>query len=105
MKSCRQLPIFESILTKREEYEFANLLTCAMLTMQAALMREESRGAHFRIDFPERDDLVWRKHIVFNREHGLWRSGLRMFELNRSAIQQSIRLWLEEDIGNGDITA
>jgi nicotinate-nucleotide pyrophosphorylase (carboxylating) len=28
-----------------------------------------------------------------------------MFELNRSAIQQSIRLWLEEDIGNGDITS
>ncbi|QGQ99921.1 carboxylating nicotinate-nucleotide diphosphorylase [Paenibacillus psychroresistens] len=28
-----------------------------------------------------------------------------MYELNRSAIQQSIRLWLEEDIGNGDITS
>jgi len=28
-----------------------------------------------------------------------------MFELNRTAIQQSIRLWLEEDIGNGDITS
>jgi L-aspartate oxidase len=47
------------------------LLTCAMLTMQAALMREESRGGHFRIDFPDRDDLVWRKHLVFNREHGV----------------------------------
>lgn len=28
-----------------------------------------------------------------------------MFELSRSALQQSIRLWLEEDIGNGDITS
>jgi nicotinate-nucleotide pyrophosphorylase (carboxylating) len=28
-----------------------------------------------------------------------------MFELNRSALQQSIRLWLEEDVGNGDITS
>jgi nicotinate-nucleotide pyrophosphorylase (carboxylating) len=28
-----------------------------------------------------------------------------MFELNRSAIQQSIRLWLDEDIGNGDVTS
>ena len=28
-----------------------------------------------------------------------------MFELNRTAIQPSIRLWLEEDIGNGDITS
>lgn len=68
---CRQVQIFDSELTKREEYEFANLLTCAMLTMQAALIREESRGGHYRVDFPERDDLVWRKHIVFNREHGV----------------------------------
>ena len=28
----RQLPIFHSVLTKREEFEFANLLTCALLT-------------------------------------------------------------------------
>ena len=72
MKSLRQIANFRiRYLTKREEYEFANLLTCAMLTMQAALTREESRGGHFRIDFPERDDLVWRKHIVFNREDGV----------------------------------
>ncbi|MEX2459894.1 MAG: carboxylating nicotinate-nucleotide diphosphorylase [Paenibacillaceae bacterium] len=28
-----------------------------------------------------------------------------MYELNRSAIQQSIRIWLDEDIGNGDVTS
>ncbi|MBW7477424.1 L-aspartate oxidase [Paenibacillus oenotherae] len=67
----RQLPIFHSELTKREEYEFANLLTCAMLTTEAALTREESRGAHYREDFPDRDDLVWRKHSVLHREHGV----------------------------------
>ncbi|CAH1224207.1 L-aspartate oxidase [Paenibacillus plantiphilus] len=67
----RQLPIFHSELTKREEFEFANLLTCAMLTTEAALTREESRGAHYREDFPERDDLVWRKHTVLHRDYGV----------------------------------
>jgi L-aspartate oxidase len=67
----RQVQIFEASLSKREEYEFANLLTCAMLTLQAALIREESRGGHYRADFPERDDLVWKKHILFNRELGV----------------------------------
>ncbi len=67
----RQLPIFQTVLTKREEYEFANLLTCALLTTQAALEREESRGAHYREDFPERDDLLWRKHTVLHREYGV----------------------------------
>jgi L-aspartate oxidase len=63
--------IFDSMLSKREEFEFANLLTCAMLTMQAALIREESRGGHYRVDFTERDDLVWKKHIIFDRELGV----------------------------------
>lgn len=67
----RQLSIFDICLTKKEEYEFANLLTCAMLTTQAAMIREESRGAHSREDFPARNDLVWRKHILFHRERGL----------------------------------
>lgn len=67
----RHLSIFASFLSKREEYEFANLLTCAMLTTRAALMREESRGGHYREDFPERNDFVWLKHTVFNRENGI----------------------------------
>ncbi|MBP1996155.1 L-aspartate oxidase [Paenibacillus eucommiae] len=63
----RQLPFYETHMAKREEYEFANLLTCALLTARAALGREESRGGHYREDFPERDDLHWKKHIVFQR--------------------------------------
>lgn len=67
----RQLSIYEAIVSIREDYEFANLLTCALLTTEAALLREESRGGHYREDFTERDDLVWRKHILLHREHGV----------------------------------
>ena len=41
-----------------------NLVTIARLIAGAALRREESRGGHFREDFPQRDDARWRKHIV-----------------------------------------
>jgi L-aspartate oxidase len=67
----RQLPLFKTCLTKREELEFANLLTCALLVTEAALSREESRGAHYREDYPDRDDDHWRKHTVLQREKGI----------------------------------
>ena len=54
-----------------EELEYLNLLTCGLLVANAALLREESRGGHFRDDFPKRDDLVWRKHIVQSIEDGV----------------------------------
>ena len=44
-----------------------NLLTVARLIARAALGREESRGGHFREDFPERDDLNWKFHAVVSR--------------------------------------
>jgi L-aspartate oxidase len=48
-----------------------NLLTVALLIARAALRREESRGAHFREDFPARDDLHWQVHLVDQRDsHG-----------------------------------
>jgi L-aspartate oxidase len=47
-----------------EEWRQANLVTVARLVARAALRREESRGGHFRADFPERDDLHWKIHVV-----------------------------------------
>lgn len=41
-----------------------NLLAVARLVARAALRREESRGGHFREDFPVRDDLHWRVHLL-----------------------------------------
>jgi succinate dehydrogenase/fumarate reductase flavoprotein subunit len=47
-----------------DDWRRLNLLTVALLIARAALRREESRGGHFREDFPERDDLHWRVHLV-----------------------------------------
>jgi L-aspartate oxidase len=41
-----------------------NLVTVARLIAHAALRRQESRGAHYRQDFPERDDVHWKIHLV-----------------------------------------
>jgi L-aspartate oxidase len=41
-----------------------NLVTVARLIARAALRREESRGAHYRDDFPKRDDIHWKDHIA-----------------------------------------
>jgi L-aspartate oxidase len=44
-------------------YRTADLTTVAALIARASLRREESRGAHYRSDFPARDDVHWQVHI------------------------------------------
>jgi L-aspartate oxidase len=41
-----------------------SIVTVGLMIARAALRREESRGGHFRSDFPNRDDIKWRKHVV-----------------------------------------
>jgi succinate dehydrogenase / fumarate reductase flavoprotein subunit len=47
-----------------EALELARLLEFSECIVAGALVREESRGAHTRIDFPERDDANWMKHTL-----------------------------------------
>jgi len=54
-----------------EAMELANLIDQAVLTVHGALNRKESRGAHAREDFPERDDKNWMKHtLLWLEENG-----------------------------------
>jgi L-aspartate oxidase len=46
-----------------QAWRLASIITVAALIARAALRREESRGGHFRTDFPARDDLHWKMHV------------------------------------------
>ena len=52
----------------RTGWELQNMLSLAKIITVAARRRTESRGVHFRDDFPEPDDEHWRTHITFQRE-------------------------------------
>ena len=63
------LATWQSLLPQpsdRPSYELDNLVLCARLTTEAALLREESRGAHFRTDFPKASP-EWQRHSGFRK--------------------------------------
>jgi succinate dehydrogenase/fumarate reductase flavoprotein subunit len=78
--------LLEQIATLREEWlpevalegehdlrravEAENSLRTAELMARAALMRRESRGSHFREDYPETDDANWRVNIILRLKKG-----------------------------------
>ncbi|QGP56177.1 Succinate dehydrogenase flavoprotein subunit [Piscirickettsia salmonis] len=56
--------------TRIEALELDNLMNTALATAHSAVVRTESRGAHSREDYPERDDENWLKHtLYFSDDH------------------------------------
>ncbi|CAN5695848.1 L-aspartate oxidase [soil metagenome] len=53
-----------------KQWRAANLLTVARLIARAALRREESRGAHYRADYPQRDDINWQQRVAETIDNG-----------------------------------
>ena len=51
----------------RQDNELSNLHSLALLMARSALAREESRGSHYRSDFPYRDDDLFQKHSLIKR--------------------------------------
>jgi L-aspartate oxidase len=49
-------------------WEIQNLLVVARLVIEAARCRQESRGVHLRADFPDRDDVNWKRHSEFRMD-------------------------------------
>ncbi len=55
-----------------EAVELHHMLTLSEVVARSALQRKESRGAHYREDFPKRDDINWLKHtFAFKRGEGM----------------------------------
>jgi L-aspartate oxidase len=61
---CAQLPAGAD----RSSQELRNLHAIGELIVQSALAREESRGAHYRNDFPRREDARFQKHSVLSKD-------------------------------------
>jgi succinate dehydrogenase / fumarate reductase flavoprotein subunit len=66
-----------------EAWELSNLIDCAQVTAVSALARKESRGAHSRDDYPDRDDKNWLKHTLSWLEDGKVRLAYKPVEITK----------------------
>jgi len=60
--------VMDKVFDSPYGWECQNMLTLALLMAEGASMRKESRGVHYRGDYPERDDVDFLRHIEFNRK-------------------------------------
>jgi succinate dehydrogenase/fumarate reductase flavoprotein subunit len=51
--------------------EFANAVELGEMLLSGALRREESRGAHYRKDYPEQNDEEYDAHTLYRKEDGV----------------------------------
>jgi len=69
-EAASTLAVWEKSLkrpTDRSSYEMTSMLMVGRMIAKAALLREESRGAHFRSDFPQPSP-DWQRHIIFRKK-------------------------------------
>ena len=74
--------------------ELDNLMETAMATAIAANYRTESRGAHARFDFPDRDDANWLCHSIYNPEtEAMTKRDVNMAPIHREAFPPKARVY------------
>ncbi|MFC1820392.1 hypothetical protein ACFLZG_04835 [Thermodesulfobacteriota bacterium] len=66
--------------------ELRNMLTAAEMVLKAALMRTESRGGHYRSDYPE-ERREWLKNISISHDSGRMKISVDPVDLSRRAQQ------------------
>ncbi|SNR62454.1 FAD-dependent oxidoreductase [Desulfurobacterium atlanticum] len=67
----------------QQTLEFLNMVELAEVTVITALERKESRGAHFRTDYPERNDKEFLKHSVVTFENGDYKISYKPVTITR----------------------
>jgi succinate dehydrogenase/fumarate reductase flavoprotein subunit len=58
----------KTYLDLKEAWETLNMVEVAQVLAQTSFLRTESRGAHYRDDYPEQDDKNWLKNIIFYKK-------------------------------------
>jgi L-aspartate oxidase len=69
VETLSKLEILQTPKNNRTDHELKNLHNLGSLIARSALAREESRGSHYRSDFPYRDDDDFQKHSLISRNH------------------------------------
>jgi len=67
--------------------EAENMLDVATIVAKSALLREESRGAHYREDYPQTDNKKWLKHTVVKKEQGRMITGTSPVDLSKIKVE------------------
>jgi L-aspartate oxidase len=69
IETLAKMEIPQSPKNDRSDHELKNLHSIGALIARSALAREESRGSHYRSDFPYRDDDDFQKHSIISKSH------------------------------------